>query len=75
MFFWIVLPLFVLASVLLTTVVLLQEPKQAGLGDALGGGGPDMGSRSGTAGGLQRLTIWIGVSWAVLALVLQIVPR
>lgn len=75
--FWIVLVLFVLASVLLTTVVLLQEPKQSGLGDGLtgGGGGQDFATSGGTAGGLQRLTIYIGVAWGVLALALQLIPR
>ena len=76
--FWIVLVLFVLASVLLTTVVLLQEPKQAGLGDGLtggGGGGQDFGTAGGTAGGLHRLTIYLGAAWGVLALLLQVIPR
>ena len=75
--FWIVLVLFVLASVLLTTVVLLQEPKQSGLGDGLtgGGGGQDFATAGGTAGGMQRLTIYIGVAWGVLALLLQLIPR
>lgn len=76
--FWLFLILFVIASVLLTAVVLLQEPKQAGLGDGLtggGGGGQDFGSGGGTAGGLHRLTIYLGVAWGALALMLQIVPR
>ena len=74
--FWLVLFLFILASVALTAVVLLQEPKQAGLGDGLSGGsGGDFGSGGGTAGGLQRLTIYVGVTWASLALLLQIIPR
>ena len=76
--FWIVLVLFVLASLLLTTVVLLQEPKQAGLGDGLtggGGGGQDFGTAGGTAGGLHRLTIYLGVAWGALALLLQVIPR
>jgi preprotein translocase subunit SecG len=75
--FWIVLVLFVLASVLLTTVVLLQEPKQAGLGDGLtgGGGGQDFGTAGGTAGGLHRMTIYLGAAWGVLALLLQVIPR
>lgn len=75
--FWIVLILFVLASVLLTTVVLLQEPKQAGLGDGLtgGGGGQDFGTAGGTAGGLHRMTIYLGVAWGVFALLLQVIPR
>ena len=76
--FWIVLVLFVLASLLLTAVVLMQEPKQAGLGDALtggGGGGQDFGTSGGTAGGLQRLTVYIGIAWGLLALLLQAIPR
>lgn len=75
--FWLVLVLFVLASVLLTAAVLLQEPKQAGLGDALsgGGGGQDFGSTGGMQGGLHRLTIYLGVAWAGLALLLQVIPR
>gem|GEM_PF-125975 len=76
--FWIVLVLFVLASVFLTTAVLVQEPKQAGLGDGLtggGGGGQDFGTGGGTAGGLQRVTIYLGVAWGTLALLLQVIPR
>jgi protein translocase SecG subunit len=75
--FWIVLVLFILLSALLVFVILLQEPKQSGLGEGLGGagGGFDFGSRGGVAGGLQRLTIYMGVTWGVLALLLQIIPR
>lgn len=73
--FWLVLIPFVIVSLLLTLVVLLQEPKQAGLGEGLGGGGMDFGTRGGTAGGLQRVTIYLGVSWGALALLLQVAPR
>lgn len=74
--FWIALVLFVLLSGLLVFVILLQEPKQSGLGEGLGGGGGfDFGSRGGVAGGLQRLTIYMGVGWGVLALLLQVIPR
>ncbi len=75
--FWIVLVLFILLSGLLVFVILLQEPKQSGLGEGLGGagGGFDFGSRGGMAGGLQRLTIYMGVTWGVLALLLQVIPR
>jgi preprotein translocase subunit SecG len=73
--FWLVLIPFVIVSILLTLVVLLQEPKQAGLGEGLGGGGMDFGTRGGTAGGLQRITIYLGVAWGALALLLQAVPR
>ncbi len=76
MLFWLVLIPFILVSVLLTFVILMQEPKQAGLGDALsGGGGIDFGSRGGTAGGLQRVTMYLAIAWGGLALLLQVVPR
>ena len=77
--FWLVLIPFLLMSALLTMVVLLQEPKQSGLGGGLdgggGGGGVDFGTRGGTAGGLQRVTIYVGIAWAAFALLLQLVPR
>ena len=75
--FWIILALFVILSVLLTSIILLQEPKQSGLGEGLGGGGggADFGTRGGTAGGLHRMTIYLGVIWGLLALALQVVPR
>ena len=75
--FWLVLTLFVIVSVSLCAVVLLQEPKQAGLGDGLsgGGGGQDFGTSGGTRGGMQRLTIYLGVAWGSSALLLQVIPR
>jgi protein translocase SecG subunit len=76
MLFWFVLALFVIISLLQTAVILMQEPKQSGLGEGLGGGGGfEFGTRGGVAGGLQRLTIYMGVTWGVLALLLQVVPR
>ncbi|HLU83023.1 MAG TPA: preprotein translocase subunit SecG [Trueperaceae bacterium] len=75
--FWIVLVIFVLVSLTLTAIVLMQEPKQSGLGDALsgGGGGGDFGSAGGTAGGLHRMTIYVACIWAALAILLQVVSR
>jgi preprotein translocase subunit SecG len=73
--FWLVMIPFILVSLMLTAVVLLQEPKQAGLGEGLGGGGADFGTRGGAAGGLQRVTIILGVAWGLLALLLQLVSR
>lgn len=72
--FWIVLAPFVLLSFALTAIILLQEPKQGGLG-GLGGGGGDFSTSGGTAGGLHRMTIYLGVIWGLLALLLQLVPR
>ena len=75
--FWLIFLLFILASVGLTFIILLQEPKQGGLGEGLGGGGGgDFGSTTGgTAGGLHRLTIWLGIIWGLLALALAVIPR
>ena len=64
------------AVLALVGVVITQEPKQGGLGEGLGGGGQDFtASTGGTAGGLQRLTIYLGAIWGVLALALAIIPR
>ena len=75
--FWLILSLFIILSVLLTFIILMQEPKQSGLGEGLGGGGggQDFSTRGGTAGGLHRLTIYLGIIWGLLALALQVVPR
>jgi len=74
--FWIVLIIFVIVSLTLTAVILMQEPKQSGLGDALtGGGGGDFASAGGTAGGLHRTTIYVASIWAALAILLQVVSR
>ncbi|ADI15396.1 preprotein translocase subunit SecG [Truepera radiovictrix] len=74
--FWVVFVLFVVLSLALTAVILLQEPRQGGLGEGLGGGAQDFaGTRGGTAGGLQRLTIYMGVVWGLLALALAVLPR
>ena len=75
--FWLIFILFILASVGLTFIILLQEPKQSGLGEGLGGGGGEgLGSTTGgTAGGRHRLTIWLGIVWGLLALALAVIPR
>lgn len=74
--FWIVFFVFVVMSFLLTGVIIIQEPKQGGLGEGLGGGGQDFSaSTGGTSGGLQRMTIIMGGVWAFLALLLAFIPR
>lgn len=77
--FWFVLIPFLAISLLLTWMVLLQEPKQAGLGGLDGGssgpGGLDFGTSGGTQGGLRRTTIYLLVIWIMLAIALQVVPR
>ncbi len=77
--FWLVLIPFILVSVIMTFVILLQEPKQSGLGGldggGGGGGGMDFGSSGGTSGGLRRTTTYLAIIWGLLALALQVVPR
>ena len=75
--FWLVFVLFILLSGLLTAIILMQEPKQGGLGEGLGGGGggQEFGGARGTAGGLHRLTVWGGIIWGLLALALAVLPR
>jgi preprotein translocase subunit SecG len=73
--FWIVLVFFILLSALLPVVILMQEPKQPGLGEGLGGGATDFSTTGGVASGLHRVTIYLGVIWGLLALILQIIPR
>ena len=78
MLFWLILVVFLLLCVFVTAIILIQEPKNGGMGDALGGGGGmggDFGTAGGTAGGLHRLTIILSVMWGVLALLLGIIPR
>ncbi len=75
--FWLVFAFFIVLSLSLTAVILMQEPKQGGLGGGLGGGATQdfSGTKGGTAGGLQRVTIFMGVVWGLLALALAILPR
>jgi len=75
--FWIVFIVFVIVSLLLTGVILMQEPKQSGLGEGMGGtgGGMDFSTAGGTAGGLHRMTIYLGITWGVLALLMQLISR
>jgi protein translocase SecG subunit len=71
--FWIVFLVFVVVSLLLVGSVLLQEPKQSGLGGI--DGGSDFSTMGGVSGGLQRVTIALAVVWGLLAIALNIIPR
>ena len=68
----------VIASIVLTAVVLLQSGKEAGLSGAIAGGNSDtyLGKNS-KAGGLDKKlaasTKWIALVWILLALSLSFV--
>ena len=72
--FVIVVLLFIVVSALLVISVLLQEAKQSGLGD-IGGGGGDFSTLGGVSGGLQRTTVALGITWGLLAIGLNLIPR
>ncbi len=66
----------IIASVLLTVVVLLQSGKEAGLSGAISGNSDSYMSKNGKGGLDKKLataTKWIALVWAVLTLVLCIV--
>jgi preprotein translocase subunit SecG len=55
----ILLVVFVICSVLLTLVVLMQRPRSEGLGAAFGGGMTDSLFGAGTTDALTKITIWL----------------
>jgi protein translocase SecG subunit len=71
--FWITFIVFVIVSALLVGSVLLQEPKQSGLGGL--DGSSDFSTLGGVSGGLQRATIILSVVWGLLAIALNVIPR
>jgi preprotein translocase subunit SecG len=73
--FWLVFIVWVLVSVGLVAIILMQEPKQGGLGEGFGGGGGDFSTMSSTTSGLNRLTVVLGITWGVLSFALGLLPR
>jgi protein translocase SecG subunit len=71
--FWITFIVFLVVSALLVGSILLQEPKQSGLGGL--DGSSDFSTMGGVSGGLQRATIVLGVVWGLLAIALNVIPR
>ena len=68
----ILLVILVAVAVLLCLVVLMQRPKQEGLGAAFGGGMTDQAFGARTTDVLQKGTVWLGTLFFVLALSLQV---
>ena len=68
----ILLVILVAVALLLCFVVLMQRPKQEGLGAAFGGGMTDQAFGARTTDVLQKGTVWLGTLFFVLALSLQV---
>ncbi len=68
----ILLVILVAVSLLLCLVVLMQRPKQEGLGAAFGGGMTDQAFGARTTDVLQKGTVWIGTVFFVVALTLSV---
>lgn len=68
----ILLVIIVAVALLLCLVVLMQRPKQEGLGAAFGGGMTDQAFGARTTDVLQKGTVWLGTLFFVLALSLQV---
>jgi preprotein translocase subunit SecG len=62
----------VVISLLLILVVLMQRPKQEGLGAAFGGGVMDSFAGAGTTSFLQKTTVYMGSIFIILSLALAI---
>ncbi len=65
----ILLLIYLAAAAGLVWLVILQEPKTAG-GDVFGGGATDLFSARGLTGGLYRVTIYLGIAFLALALLI-----
>jgi preprotein translocase subunit SecG len=65
--------LIIAVSVLMVLVVLIQRPKQEGLGAAFGGGALDSALGAHTTDILQKFTTWLGILFFVSAIGLAMV--
>ncbi len=63
---------FVIVCLLMTLLILMQRPKQEGLGAAFGGGVTDQVFGARTTNVLQRGTVWLGSLFFILSLVLAV---
>lgn len=66
------LVIFVIVCLLMTLVVLMQRPKQEGLGAAFGGGVTDQVFGARTTNVLQRGTVYLGSMFFIISLLLSV---
>ncbi|MDP0489819.1 MAG: preprotein translocase subunit SecG [Verrucomicrobiota bacterium JB023] len=62
----------VFVSLLMILVVMMQRPKQEGLGAAFGAGMTDQLLGAGTTSFLQKATVWLGCLFFLISLILAI---
>jgi len=63
---------FVIVCLLMTLLILMQRPKQEGLGAAFGGGVTDQVFGASTTNVLQKGTVWLGSLFFILSLTLAV---
>jgi preprotein translocase subunit SecG len=66
------LVIFVIVCLLMTLIILMQRPKQEGLGAAFGGGVTDQVFGARTTNVLQRGTVYLGSMFFILSLILAV---
>jgi preprotein translocase subunit SecG len=66
------LVIFVIVCFLMTLIILMQRPKQEGLGAAFGGGVTDQVFGARTTNVLQRGTVYLGSLFFILSLTLAV---
>ena len=66
------LVIFVIVCFLMTLIILMQRPKQEGLGAAFGGGVTDQVFGARTTNVLQRGTVYLGSMFYILSLTLAV---
>ncbi len=66
------LVVFVIVCLLMTLMVMMQRPKQEGLGAAFGGGVTDQVFGAQTTSALQRGTIYLGSAFFIISLLLAV---
>jgi preprotein translocase subunit SecG len=66
------LVIFVIVCLLMTLMILMQRPKQEGLGAAFGGGVTDQVFGARTTNVLQRTTVYLGSAFFIISLVLAV---
>ncbi len=64
--------IFVVVCLLMTLVILMQRPKQEGLGAAFGGGVTDQVFGARTTNALQRGTVYLGSLFFIISLLLSV---